>query len=433
MLDNISLALQSLRSNKMRALLTMLGIIIGIGAVIAIKTVGNSLTSSVTDSFSGYGISNITVYLTQKKTDDSETIQDTDDGVQVRMFQDSTPRTSDLFTDAMLEEYRANFPDNIACIELTESAGSGTRPKDAKPTENTTATVMGVNDDYFTGENVEMLYGRAIQNTTDAGRRVCVVSDRFVSDCMSCTAEQAIGKSIDLTINKSPYSFYIVGVYHYDDSTSLAMDMSTSDDVTTNLYLPLSTAQTMDGSAGGYSMFTVVCTAQTDATAFLNITKAFFQTYYTRNDSWTADADSLQSLISTITSMLDTISLGISAIAAISLLVGGIGVMNIMLVSITERTREIGTRKALGAPQNAIRMQFIVESVVICLVGGMIGILVGLALGGVASKLLGYAAHPDAATIAIAVGFSMAIGVFFGYYPANKAAKLDPIEALRYE
>ena len=433
MLDNISLALQSLRSNKMRALLTMLGIIIGIGAVIAIKTVGNSLTNSVTDSFSGYGISNITVYLTQKESGTSSTAQDTDNGVQIRMFQDTTPRESDLFTDAMLEEYRANFPTNVSCIELTESVGSGTRAKDATPTENTTATVMGVNDDYFTGESVEILYGRAIQNDTDAGRRVCVVSDQFVTDCMTGTAEQAIGKSINLTINKSPYTFYIVGVYHYDDSTSLAMNLS-SDDVTTNLYLPLSTAQKMNNNtAGGYSSFTVVCSADTDSAAFLNITKAFFQTYYTRNDSWTADAQSLESLISTITSMLNTISLAISAIAAISLLVGGIGVMNIMLVSITERTREIGTRKALGAPQNAIRMQFIVESVVICLVGGVIGILVGLALGGGASQLLGYAAHPDAATIAIAVGFSMAIGVFFGYYPANKAAKLDPIEALRYE
>ena len=131
--------------------------------------------------------------------------------------------------------------------------------------------------------------------------------------------------------------------------------------------------------------------------------------------------------------MLNTVKLAISAIAAISLLVGGIGVMNIMLVSITERTREIGTRKALGARQGDIRLQFITEAVVICLVGGALGVALGVGLGSAGAALLGTAAKPSLSAIAVAVGFSMAIGVFFGYYPANKAAKLDPIEALRYE
>ncbi len=134
-----------------------------------------------------------------------------------------------------------------------------------------------------------------------------------------------------------------------------------------------------------------------------------------------------------MTEMLGTITLAISAIAAISLLVGGIGVMNIMLVSITERTREIGTRKALGASENVIRFQFIVESVVICLIGGMLGILAGIGLGTLGANLLGYASKPSLVVCLFAVAFSMTIGVFFGYYPASKAAKMDPIEALRYE
>jgi putative ABC transport system permease protein len=131
--------------------------------------------------------------------------------------------------------------------------------------------------------------------------------------------------------------------------------------------------------------------------------------------------------------MIGMIQLALSVIAAISLVVGGIGVMNIMLVSITERTKEIGTRKALGATNSSIRLQFITESVVICLIGGVIGIIVGVSLGTLAVKLMGYSAVVSIESVIVAVGFSMAIGIFFGYYPANKAAKLNPIDALRYE
>ena len=131
--------------------------------------------------------------------------------------------------------------------------------------------------------------------------------------------------------------------------------------------------------------------------------------------------------------MIDTVSIAIAFIAGISLLVGGIGVMNIMLVSITERTREIGTRKALGAKNSSIRLQFIIEAGILCLLGGVFGIILGFILGAVAASLLGYAASAPVAAIIGSVVFSMIIGVFFGYYPANKAARLDPIEALRYE
>jgi putative ABC transport system permease protein len=134
-----------------------------------------------------------------------------------------------------------------------------------------------------------------------------------------------------------------------------------------------------------------------------------------------------------MTDMLGKITTAISVVASIALLVGGIGVMNIMLVSVTERTREIGTRKALGATNSSIRTQFIIEAVVICIVGGIIGIILGLTMGNFASKLLGYPAQPSIRSIVISLSFSTAIGIFFGYYPANKAAKMNPIDALRYE
>ena len=153
----------------------------------------------------------------------------------------------------------------------------------------------------------------------------------------------------------------------------------------------------------------------------------------TNTSKYKYKADDVMQQVKNLQKLSESTNTQLIWIASISLLVGGIGVMNIMMVSVTERTREIGTRKALGAPASAIRMQFITESVILCLIGGFIGIVLGLALGTVLSNVVGYAAKPSIAAILIAVGFSMAIGVFFGYYPANKAAKLDPIEALRYE
>ena len=432
--ENISMALTSVKSNKMRSLLTMLGIIIGIAAVIAIETVGNSMTGSVMDSMSGMGASNISVTVTQKS---SSSTSGTSQGVRLRRFMDSQPSDSDLITQDMMDDFMATFPTQVDHIELSQQVGDGTIAKYGEPTTTIKTSVSGANAATLEnlGADSQILYGRWLDDEKDAGRKVACVSEKFVEQAVGGTAQEAIGKAVTLTINKNLYTLYIQGVYKYtEDNYSSMFGGSDDDSIQTNFYIPLDVAKSIAGAGAGYQSITVVANGgSVNVTTFVDTVGDFFASYYTRNDSWTASASSLASLLDSMSEMMSTISLGISAIAALSLLVGGIGVMNIMMVSVTERTREIGTRKALGAPASAIRMQFITESVILCLIGGAIGIVLGLGLGAALSKAVGYTARPSLAAIVIAVGFSMAIGVFFGYYPANKAAKLDPIEALRYE
>lgn len=425
-LENIVLALNGLKANKMRALLTMLGIIIGIASVIAIMSVGNSISTSVTSSMEDMGVNNITLGLKQKSSQEEVTSGG-------RRFAGASMggqmEEEDYLTEEMLEDLKESFADRIAGILLNESAGSGTARK-----SSLTANVMvtGVNDAYLENEDLTLLSGRALteQDQTDK-RRVVLVSDRLVSSLFEGEVNKAIGNEIEVYINNRYYTYTIVGVYEYDDST---FSMESDEDVATTVYLPLEAAREQNHSTTGYSQLTLVAAGVEDTSAFCEELESWFNNrYYRNNKSYEVSAVSLESMVSSMTEMLSTVSVAIAVIAGISLLVGGIGVMNIMLVSITERTREIGTRKALGATNGCIRLQFIMESIVICLLGGFIGILSGLALAAAATNILGYTASPSMGGIIFSVTFSIFIGVFFGYYPANKAAKMNPIEALRYE
>ncbi|MGN0532372.1 MAG: ABC transporter permease [Eubacterium sp.] len=424
--DNILLALESLKMNKMRAILTMLGIVIGIGSVIAISTVGSSLSSSINSSMSSLGAGNITVSLSQKSSDDESA-----DKVNIKKFARQTPESQDLISEEMIAEYKSTFKDEVKYIELSNTVGTGSVTSQQDSSTTVSLNVIGTNDDYKDAEELNVMYGRYIDNNKDENRNVCVVSDYFVENTLNVSPQNAIGEKIKVAINNNLYSFFIAGVYQYESETTSTQNNDSNQ--TTDLYLPLATSTKIGGTNYGYESITVITSETTDTTTFINTTGDFFASFYTNNDVWTCEASSLESVMSTVTSMISTISIAIGAIAAISLLVGGIGVMNIMLVSITERTKEIGTRKALGAPNNSIRLQFITESVVICLIGGIIGILFGVGLGSIISKVIGFSASPSLLSIIGSVAFSMLVGVVFGYTPANKAAKLDPIEALRYE
>lgn len=426
-LENIKLAFGALRANKMRGFLTMLGIIIGIGSVIAIMTVSSSLTTSISVSFQEMGANNITVGLKQSGEEEEVRQNGMRFGTSGRS---STVEEEDRITDEMLEALTARFPDQIEAIAISESVAEGTvRKKDS--TAN--ISITGINEDYFASSDITLLAGRKIKKEDlEGNKKVIMVSDKVVENIFDGKYEEALWKEISVEINGVYVSYYIVGIYKYEESSSFSS--SSDDEVVTAAYIPLTTGKEQIHADDGYDHFTVVTSAGlSSVSAFAQELEIFFLPYYAANDDYEITATTMESMTESMNDMIQTVSAAIAFIAGISLLVGGIGVMNIMLVSITERTREIGTRKALGAKNSFIRLQFIIESMILCLVGGCLGILLGFGLGAVAATLLGYSASAPVAAILIAVGFSMTIGLFFGYYPANKAAKLDPIEALRYE
>lgn len=424
--ENIKIACKALFSNKLRALLTMLGIIIGIGSVIAIMTVSESLTTSISDSFQEMGANNITVGLSAKSEEEEVRV----DGMRFGAGNRNASITEDdRITDAMLQKMKKTFQNRISAVAISESAGSATVEKDG---DSASLNVSGVNKDYFRSDKVTLLAGRSIKKADlEGNKHVIMVSDQMVENLFDGDNESALWQKISLNIDGNYQDFYIVGVYQYESEGTVS---DNSEDVTTNAYIPLTTAKEIMHSDDGYTQFTIVTdTSVSSVSDFADQIETFFTPYYMSNDNYEIATSTMESMTESMSEMIRTVSLAISLIAGISLLVGGIGVMNIMLVSITERTREIGTRKALGATNGSIRLQFIIESMVLCVVGGCLGIALGLILGSVAASVLGYSATAPVAAIMIAVLFSMVVGVFFGYYPANKAARLDPIEALRYE
>ncbi len=427
--ENIKLALQGLRSNKMRALLTMLGIIIGIGSVIAIMTVSSSLTNSITDTFAEMGANNVTVGLKQQSEEQETRSNGMKFGVSNRRI---SLEEEDRITDEMIEEVKKKYSTEVGCVSLEESVGSGT----VKSGENSAnVTLSGINTGFFNTNELTLLTGRFLtEDDVTGSKSVIMVSNKVVENIFDGDNNAALGQKINIDINNVYYSFYIVGVYEYDeDADSFSSD--SDEDVTTSAYLPITTGKQTMHTDDGYEKFTIVTNSTVESvTDFADEIAAYMnQKFYVQNEDYQISTTTMSTMTDSMNEMIGTVSVAIAFIAGISLLVGGIGVMNIMLVSITERTREIGTRKALGAKNSSIRLQFIIESVILCLIGGVLGIILGLILGAVAASMLGYSAAAPLAAIAGSVVFSMVIGVFFGYYPANKAAKMNPIEALRYE
>ena len=427
-IENIKIALTSLLANKLRSVLTMLGIIIGVGAVIAIMTVSSSLKSSMYDSFQEMGANNVILSVRQKSSDSEEQTNGLKFGAR-NMRSDT--KEEDLISNEMIEDIKKEYSSSIKSISLSESVGSGTI-KDGSDYANVSLT--GINKNYFDSNSVDLVAGRYITDADIKGNKsVIMISDAAVENMFGGDANSALWKKISINLNDKYYDFYVVGVYQYESGSSITS--SSSKDTATDAYIPITTSKNKMHSDEGYQSITVVTkTTVEDVDSFSEELENYINTnYYSGNDDYNVSASTMSSMVDSMDSMIGKVSVAIAIIAGISLLVGGIGVMNIMLVSVTERTREIGTRKALGAKNKSIRLQFIIESITLCLLGGLLGIILGFVLGAVASNVMGYSTSVPFTSIIVSVLFSMVIGVFFGYYPANKAAKMNPIDALKYE
>jgi putative ABC transport system permease protein len=484
--ENIMLAIAGLKSNKMRALLTMLGIIIGIASVIGVVSVGNAMTASVTSSMSSMGATNITVNVQEKsaesaasalakkiandkksdvaskdgtkgtenntsRKDSASNSQNGGRGMQGSgggaaglggilgggggrpggggrtSKSSSTTKDIDLMSMDQINALQENFNDKISSISINESDVSG---KVKSETTYANINTVGTNVGYQDVKNISMKEGRYLaQNDIDGAKDVAVVSDKLVAKIFGADVDP-IDKEIKVYTSKDIHVYTVVGVYTYK---SQGGNRTTSDEnLSTDLYIPITVAK-KTATNKNYQTFTIKPKEGVDVSAFTTELSTYLSNLYIKNIKFEAAASNMESMLESRTTMINTVALAISGIAGISLLVGGIGVMNIMLVSVTERTREIGTRKALGAKSSHIKMQFIVESMIICAIGGILGILLGLGLGAIGAKTMGFVNTVSPVVIIISFTFSMFIGVFFGYYPAKKAAELDPIEALRYE
>ncbi|MEG1660911.1 MAG: ABC transporter permease, partial [Clostridiales bacterium] len=374
--ESIRIAIEGLRANKMRSILTMLGIIIGIGSVIGILTVGNGLSAYITNSMSSFGASSITVFLQEKITDIDE---------MSTMMTMKQPEEADLINDEMIDALKNRFPTYIEGISLSENAGSG---KVEEGHNYANITLTGINEEYLEVNNLDLLEGRNIrQRDLDGERNVAVVSDKLVNNMFDGNNKKALGSEIQLKRNNELLTFSIIGIYQYEQS-NFYMSAASAKDINTALYIPLTTVKRITNSPDGYQSFTILGASAYNSSALAQQFSNFFNHYYQKNENYNIAAISMDSIIKQVNSIMSTLSIAISVIAAISLLVGGIGVMNIMLVSVTERTREIGTRKALGATNNNIRMQFVIESIIVCLIGGILGIVFGSSLGYIGSYLL---------------------------------------------
>ena len=400
--DNLRVAIGGISSNKLRSVLTTLGVLIGVSAVIILMAVGTGSSQAVESRINQLGTNTLTVFNTGRFGRASGT---------------QTQVASLTIADVNALENPNNAPDvksvsPVVSTSETATYGSATY----------TTTVEGSTPSYLTAEDYTVQAGSAIssQDVTSHAQVVDIGSD--VASNLFTTGENPLGATIMI----GSTNFEVIGVLASKGTSGL-----TDQDA-----VAIAPYTAVEDHLTGYSQSFSELIVQGRSASTLNLAEAEVENVLAaQNDTTVADLPfqvlNQATLLSTVESTSSTFTVLLAAVAAISLLVGGIGVMNIMLVTVTERTHEIGIRKAIGAPKSAILAQFLFEAVLLSLIGGTVGVVIGVV--GSRFKIAGVQPVIAPYSIVLAFGVSIAVGVFFGFYPANRAASLRPIDALRYE
>lgn len=399
-LENIKIAFQSIFSNKMRSLLTMLGIIIGIGSVIAIVSIGDSMKSVMDDIYKDIGKNRAYLYIGN--------IDDT--------------RSTDFFYMDDIDIIKEKFSEKISYICLS----SGYQSDVTINRNKVKLSLTGIDAGFEKVQNIKMLYGRMINQSDIDRKSKCVVLEKNAAIKLF-GRDNVIGETIRVKLDYNIEDLLVIGIY--EENVSPIMAVLQGQKNYESAYIPFTTSISRDYSFFQLDVFVnekySVSAVGDELINYIASSKHRLPENYV---FYTAEEDQ-----ASVDGLLGGMSLAVAAIAAISLLVGGIGIMNIMLVSVTERTREIGIKKALGARTKDVLFQFLIESAALSAMGGAVGTLLGVGMVILGGSLISLNVVVNPTSIIVAVSFSMVIGIFFGYYPAKKAAKADPIEALRYE
>ena len=390
MVESVRMSVSNIRQNRMRSFLTILGIMIGVTAVIALVTTISGVSSSISDSFSSMGASTMTLSATGTDLQGGLTAENMEEISKLDHVEGVSPSVSLSVTAARGDAYE-----------------SGVR-------------VAGRNDDYFVQEPDTLMRGRAVNSIDlDQSLRVCLISEELVETFFY--GDDPIGQELYL----DGMRFTVVGVLAADADSSVSSMFSGSDAV----IVPYTTALKMNGETLVTSLTLYLGDANAAEAVEAELETCLDAIFDYEDDTYSITT--MESIADTMESMLSMMSALLGGIASIALLVGGIGIMNMMLTSVTERTVEIGLKKAIGARPGQIQAQFLIESFLLSMVGGLAGVVLGIALSAILCQVLGTGFSLSYGAIALGVGFSAAVGVLFGWSPARKASRLNPIDALR--